>query len=129
MDANATSATGFFLYYWHFQKRLEVLDFFQDLDPAKPPPETLDGVKAATPLHAAVAGKRKDVAELLLAKGAKIDTKLPNGSTLLHLAAYLGDVDMTKLLLANKVEVNHERTVRVADGVAVSRGAAKAARK
>ncbi len=77
MDVNTTSASGFFLYYFSFLKRLEVLDFFQDLDPAKPPPEDLNGVQAGTPLHAAVAGKRKDVAELLLAKARRSTRNCP----------------------------------------------------
>ena len=117
MDVNATSISGFYLYDWHFHKHPEVLDFFKERDLKKlrgvpgigipaDPDEDWGHVMTGTPLHAAVAGKNKDAAELLLAKGAKVDAPLPGGETALHLAAYLGDVETAKLLLANKADLN-----------------------
>ncbi len=114
MDVNATSLNGYDLYSWDFPKRPAMLDFFKERDlkklPGVPIPAMRDEdwghVMTGTPLHAAVAGKCKDVAELLLAKGAKVDAQFPSGATALHLAAYHGDIEMVKMLLANKADLN-----------------------
>jgi ankyrin repeat protein len=60
----------------------------------------------STPLHLAAYEGHKDVAELLLAKGAEVNATDIDGSTPLHLAAYEGHKDMAELLLANKANVN-----------------------
>jgi uncharacterized protein len=52
-----------------------------------------------TPLHAAVAGMRKETAELLLEKGADITATYASGTRALHEAAYKNDPDMIRLLL------------------------------
>ena len=59
-----------------------------------------------TPLHWASLNNHKDVAELLLANKAEINTKANSGMTPLHEAAKNGCVDVTALLLANHAEVN-----------------------
>jgi ankyrin repeat protein len=66
-------------------------------------------ISGFTPLHwAAMAGK-KDIAELLLANGAKVNAKIDGrfgGCTPLHLAAWTGHKDVAELLLADKAEVD-----------------------
>jgi len=62
-----------------------------------------------TPLHRAASMGHIDVAELLLNKGANIDTKAgldENGSTSLQLAADKGKLHMVKLLVAKGADVN-----------------------
>jgi ankyrin repeat protein len=48
----------------------------------------------------------KDVVELLLAKGADVNSKDNNGNRPLHWAAEMGCEDVVKLLLANGADVN-----------------------
>jgi ankyrin repeat protein len=62
-------------------------------------------VVGGTPLLAAVAGRQRVIAELLLAKGADVRVRLPRGATLLNLAAVQGDVETMKLLLARGLDV------------------------
>lgn len=52
-----------------------------------------------TPLHYAVFGGGKEVAALLIAKGAKLDARAPNGQTSLILAVKLGNPDLVRLLI------------------------------
>ncbi len=52
-----------------------------------------------TPLHAALAGQAKDLAALLLDAGTDPNAADANGNTLLHLAAFLGDLDVIQMLL------------------------------
>ncbi len=59
-----------------------------------------------TPLHCAAEEGHKNVAELLLAKGADVNAKTDYGLTPLHEAAWHSHKDMAKLLLANKADVN-----------------------
>lgn len=117
MNVNATSINGFQVYYSRFQKQPEVMDFFKERNVKKlrgvpgigipePRDEDWGHVMTGTPLQAAVAGQCKDVAELLLAKGARVNAPFPNGATALHLAAYHGDIEMVKMLLANKADLN-----------------------
>ena len=54
----------------------------------------------ATPLHFAVAGGHKAVAEFLLSKKADVNAKKKDGVTPLHVAASLGRLEIAKLLLA-----------------------------
>jgi ankyrin repeat protein len=54
-----------------------------------------------TPLHGAASRDHKEIAELLIAKGADVNAKNRNGSTPLHNAAIGGHNETVKLLLAN----------------------------
>jgi ankyrin repeat protein len=58
------------------------------------------------PLHEAALYGRKDMVELLLAKGADITAKDKSGSTPLHLAAKGGYKDAVKSLLAHSADSN-----------------------
>jgi ankyrin repeat protein len=97
---------------------LSVLTFFAEKDPAR-----FKGLNAnitlaeingkkpfaivgGRPLQAAVAGQRHNVAALLLDKGASHKVLFPDGSTLLHLAAFLGDVKMAELLVMRGADVH-----------------------
>ena len=113
VDVEEFLADGFELYDAAFpRRRSSVLALFAETDPAKfaTAPrrivtiEEINGGKrclivGGRPLQAAVAGKQKAVAALLLDKGASPKVLLPDGSTLLHLAAELGDAEMVELLL------------------------------
>jgi len=59
-----------------------------------------------SPLYNAARFDRKDVAELLLASKADVNTKTDDGVTPLHMAAANGNKDMAELLLANQADVN-----------------------
>jgi len=59
-----------------------------------------------TPLHWAVVARRKDVVELLLARGAKVNVRGSEDFTPLHLAAMNGDVEIAKLLVEKGADVN-----------------------
>lgn len=59
-----------------------------------------------TPLHAALAGRNWEVAELLVASGADVNSLDSSGWSPLHHAAYGGNKDMVALLLAHGAEVN-----------------------
>jgi HEAT repeat protein len=60
-----------------------------------------------TPLHIAVWEGRKELVELLLAKGADVNARTnPMGSTPLHFAASDGRKDLVELLLAHGADVN-----------------------
>jgi ankyrin repeat protein len=56
-----------------------------------------------TPLHVAAV---KDVAEVLLTSNADVDARANSGHTPLHFAAVNGHIDVVRLLLARKAEVN-----------------------
>jgi cytohesin len=73
-----------------------------------------DGFFQQTPLFSAAANGRKDVVELLLAKGANANDKGNFGSTVLHLAAINGHKDVAKLLIANNADYNiYDASVRI----------------
>ena len=57
------------------------------------------------PLHYAVFGGHKAVIEFLLASGAAVDARAPNGQTAAMLAAKLGKIDLLKLLVEAKADV------------------------
>lgn len=59
----------------------------------------VDGRPGWTPLHYAASGPNPKAVELLLARGAKVDSRSPNGSTPLMMAAGYGPEDALKLLL------------------------------
>ncbi|MBV9300893.1 MAG: ankyrin repeat domain-containing protein [Acidobacteriaceae bacterium] len=58
-----------------------------------------------TPLCCAATYGRKDVAKLLLARGADVNAKGGHGTTPLHDAALLGHKDVAELLLASGADV------------------------
>ena len=57
-----------------------------------------------TPLHAAAANERKEVTELLIAKGAEVNAKALRGDTPLHNA--VGDIEVAEILIAKGAAVN-----------------------
>jgi len=59
-----------------------------------------------TPLHRAAQLGHKDVAELLLAKGANVNDRANTGDTPLHAAALNSHMDVAELLLAKGADVN-----------------------
>ncbi len=64
-----------------------------------------------TPLHYAVARGHKEVAELLITKGADVNAKSNTGWTPLHGAAWTGHKEIVELLIAEDADVNaKERT-------------------
>ena len=60
----------------------------------------------APPLHFAARNGHKDVAELLVVKGAAMNTKDDDGRTPLHLVAGTGHNEITELLIAKGADVN-----------------------
>jgi ankyrin repeat protein len=72
----------------------------------KADPNYRDGFFQQTPLFNAAADGRRDVVELLLAKGANANDRGNFGITVLHLAAINGHKDVVKLLIANKADYN-----------------------
>lgn len=63
-----------------------------------------------TPLHLAAWEGHKDVAELLISKGANVNAKCKDGSTPLHFAAMFGHKDIAALLISKGADVNIEDT-------------------
>lgn len=59
-----------------------------------------------TPLNAAVAANRLEIARLLLEKGADANAHQHGGITPLHEAAAAGNADMVRLLLAHHADAN-----------------------
>lgn len=59
-----------------------------------------------TPLMVAALTGQSDVAELLLAKGAKPNIGNNEGSTALHMAAFFGHVEIVKTLVAKGADLN-----------------------
>ncbi len=59
-----------------------------------------------TPLHRAAQEGHKELAELLLAKGADVNAKTTDGATPLHRAAHYGHQQLAELLLAKGADVN-----------------------
>ena len=60
----------------------------------------------ATPLQGAVVRKRLDLAQLLLAHGAKVNVRGEGGDSPLHEAAGSGQIEFAKLLLEHGADVN-----------------------
>jgi ankyrin repeat protein len=59
-----------------------------------------NGMKLS-PIHSAIAARRKDIARILLAGGADPNVRQAGGWTPLHSAAHQGDVEAVDLLLAH----------------------------
>ena len=64
------------------------------------------GRKTILPLRLATEFGRKEIAELLIAKGAEVNVKDFNNLTLLHFAAQKGHNEVAELLIANSADVN-----------------------
>jgi hypothetical protein len=60
----------------------------------------------ATPLHFAARNGHKNVAELLVVKGAAMNTKDDDGRTPLHMVADIGHNGIAELLIAKGADVN-----------------------
>lgn len=58
------------------------------------------------PIHAAAAGKSRDIVALLLERGADANATFEGGFTALHSAAQAGDVEMAKVLLTAGADSN-----------------------
>jgi uncharacterized protein len=63
-------------------------------------------VGGATPLSIAVSSRKMAVVDVLIANGADPTAKDAAGSTVLHTAAQLGDLDLVTKLIAKHVDVN-----------------------
>lgn len=59
-----------------------------------------------TPLHEAVSKGQRDVAEVLLSKGADVHARSKSGATPLHVAAVSGYTDLAEVLLDEGADVN-----------------------
>jgi ankyrin repeat protein len=59
-----------------------------------------------TALHTAAANNRKNVAEVLVSKGAEINVRGSNGAMPLHTAASWGNKDMVEFSVAKGAEIN-----------------------
>ena len=68
------------------------------------------GWKEGTPLHYAAWEGHKEIAELLIAKGADVNAKDKNSATPLHLAAEYDHKEIAELLIANGADVNAKRS-------------------
>ena len=65
-----------------------------------------DRYTGSTPLHRAGLTARKDIMELLLAKGADVNAKNDDGRTPLHVVVLTAQKDLVELLLAKGADVN-----------------------
>ena len=60
----------------------------------------------STPLHKAAEGGYKEIAELLIAKGAEVNAKSIIGMTPLHYAAMFSHKEIAELLIAKGADMN-----------------------
>jgi len=60
----------------------------------------------STPLHLAAFMGQKNVAEMLIAKGADVNAKTKDGRIPLHWANFMGQKDMAELLIAKGADMN-----------------------
>jgi ankyrin repeat protein len=70
-----------------------------------------------TPLHYAATGPQPSIVAWLLDKGATVDSRSPNGSTPLMMAARYGSEDSVRLLLARKADprLRNEKNLSAGD--------------
>jgi ankyrin repeat protein len=70
-----------------------------------------------TPLHYAATGPQSSIVAWLLDKGATVDSRSPNGTTPLMMAARYGSEDSVKLLLARKADprLRNEKSLTAGD--------------
>ena len=70
-----------------------------------------------TPLHYAATGPQPSIVAWLLDKGATVDSRSPNGTTPLMMAARYGSEDSVKLLLARKADpkLRNEKNLTAGD--------------
>ncbi|MBE7418141.1 MAG: ankyrin repeat domain-containing protein [Ideonella sp.] len=70
-----------------------------------------------SPLHYAATGPDPQIVELLIAKGAQVDARSPNGTTPLMMAARYGNEESITLLLAAKADraLRNQRQMNAAD--------------
>ena len=59
-----------------------------------------------TPLHYAVFSGSKEIARLLIARGAKLDSRAPNGQTALMLAVKQGKLEFVQLLVDARADLS-----------------------
>ncbi len=67
------------------------------------------GALVRAPLDQAAGGGRKDIVQLLIAKGANVNTKTDEGSTPLHSAAANEHENIAELLIAKGADVNAKK--------------------
>jgi ankyrin repeat protein len=134
-DVEQAWPDGYDLYSGGLPRRQSsALAFFAETDPAKLPKwrpfvnlaefnlGNQSSIIGGRPLQAAVAGRQQAVAQLLLDRGASPKVLFPDGSTLLHLAAELGDAEMAELLLKQGTQADtRNRNGRTALSIAVER--------
>ncbi|GAB5359500.1 hypothetical protein AAMO2058_000549200 [Amorphochlora amoebiformis] len=61
-------------------------------------PHSINHRSVVMPIHAAVQHRRKDIVVWLIEHGASVDSRTEDGSTAVALAAYNGDLELTKML-------------------------------
>lgn len=66
----------------------------------------LDGELHVTPLHRAALANRAKAAELLIRRGADVNSAATDGGTPLHAAAFVGNEEVVATLIANGADVN-----------------------
>jgi len=65
------------------------------------------GAAGETPLHAAIAERHAEVAELLISKGANVNARNDSGRTPLHfLATYINDRRLAELMLEHGSDID-----------------------
>jgi ankyrin repeat protein len=63
-------------------------------------------IEGRTPLHLAAANGQKEMAELLIASGAKVDIRDNNGNTILHFAATYNHRNVAEVLVSKGAGIN-----------------------
>lgn len=76
--------------------------------------------KGRTPLLIALKACRLDVSRLLVAKGASINVRCPDGWAVLHYVCNLGMVDVLLLMIAKGVDLNCQTTKQLYTGLHIA---------